>query len=373
MDRITVILICLTLVFQSKGMRLERREVLADLDDGNLKQLDIGVRKELLFMIVEQINKTTVQQSALSTTCALEINATIDRCMNCNNDRCVPQPPPVYIAIAETLLSYAFAPEIATGELIKSIGESLKPAVLLLGSGAERFVNELGSVSKTIGNGFKDGAATVFNSVVSGFESIGDKFTDLGKTIGSGATDLVNGLGDRTQDLLSGLGSGFTGLTEQLQNSLNSLGSGITSIGNQLVDGVKNLGGSISNAFGHIFGKRCTQSCPTCDQLDVKAHSKEEILKSICGADTINKQQQAFQILNMLGSLYNATLQNHIVTKVEYDPTSIKTAGGISFATNYVTFTLNGKTIRFHSGSDLMITDISSTAKSIAHQIWEKI
>ena len=59
--------------------------------------------------------------------------------------------------------------------------------------------------------------------------------------------------------------------------------------------------------------------------------------------------------------------------QVEYDPASIKTAGVISFASNYATYLINGKTVRFHSSSDLQITDITATAKSLAHQIWAKI
>jgi hypothetical protein len=45
----------------------------------------------------------------------------------------------------------------------------------------------------------------------------------------------------------------------------------------------------------------------------------------------------------------------------------------ISFASNYATYLINGKTVRFHSSSDLQITDITATAKSLAHQIWAKI
>lgn len=29
-----------------------------------------------------------------------------------------------------------------------------------------------------------------------------------------------------------------------------------------------------------IFDKRCTNSCPVCDKLDIKKHSKEQVLQS---------------------------------------------------------------------------------------------
>ena len=161
--------------------------------------------------------------------------------------------PPTYLAIAEALGAYAYSPVVATGEFVKSIGESLVPAAKVLGSGAKKFVDDLGGVSKTVGNGFKDGAESVFKGIASGFESLGNKFTDLGKSIGSGATDLVNGLGDGSKDLVNGLGGGLTDLSGQLGGALDNLGSGLTDLGSHLVDGVKNIGSSVSHAFGRKY------------------------------------------------------------------------------------------------------------------------
>jgi len=53
-------------------------------------ELDLEVRREILFLIVDQINKTTIQQSALSRSCEVKINGSIDSCKKCNGDLCTP-------------------------------------------------------------------------------------------------------------------------------------------------------------------------------------------------------------------------------------------------------------------------------------------
>ncbi|XP_063447502.1 uncharacterized protein LOC134727044 [Mytilus trossulus] len=359
-------------VFQCNCSSIVKRQYFANLDDGNLQKLDIEVRREIIIMIVEQINKTAEQQKQLSKTCEVKINGSIDNCKACNQDLCVPQPPPVYEAILIAVGTEALKPVLAAGEFVKSIGSQLSSTTKFLGGEAGEFVKDLGSVSKNIGNGLKDGVNKALDTIGSGFESLGNKFADLGNSLASGATDLANGLGSGTTDLLNGLGSEFTGLSGQLGGGLDSLGGSLTDLGNKLVDGVKNVGNSIGNTFGHIFGKRCVQTCPVCEKLDIKKHTKEEVLQSVCGANTISSQKNAIETIAYLRSLYNTTLTNHIVSKVEYDPTSIKTVGGVSFTNNFVTYTLYGQTVRLHSSTDLKITDITATAKTVAHQILKK-
>ncbi|CAC5403941.1 unnamed protein product [Mytilus coruscus] len=308
----------------------------------HLLKLDIEVRREILIMIVEQINKTAVQQKQLSKSCEVKINGSIDSCKACNQDLCVPQPPPVYEAILVAVGTEALKPVLAAGEFVKSIGSQLSSTTKFLGGEAGEFVKDLGSVSKNIGKGLKDGVTKALDTIGSGFESLGNKFSDLGKSLSSGTSDLVNGLGSGTTDLLNGLGSEFTGLSSQLGGGLDSLGGSLTDLGNKLVDGVKNVGNSIGNTLG------------------------------LCGANTISSQKNAIETIAYLRSLYNTTLTNHIVSKVEYDPTSIKTVGGVSFTNNFVTYTLYGQTVRLHSSTDLKITDITATAKSVAHQILKK-
>ncbi|VDI20440.1 Hypothetical predicted protein [Mytilus galloprovincialis] len=486
-------------VFQCNCSSIDKRQYFANLDDGNLQKLDIEVRREILIMIVEQINKTAEQQKQLSKTCEVKINGSIDSCKACNQDLCVPQPPPVYEAILIAVGTEALKPVLAAGEFVKSIGSQLSSTTKFLGGEAGEFVKDLGSVSKNIGNGLKDGVNKALDTIGSGFESLGNKFADLGNSLASGATDLANGLGSGTTDLLNGLGSEFTGLSGQLGGGLDSLGGSLTDLGNKLVDGVKNVGNSIGNTFGRptlnetkydcgfcktevcwsdkgIMCDSCDQwyhtscqgvgnetynmlsdskhiwYCLRCalpnysgglfesldtlsdtnifDSLNLDASSCSEILdppqatsspkpilkttkkpkttakkankrltilnincqsiKSkvadlhqvidqvkpdiivVCGANTISSQKNAIETIAYLRSLYNTTLTNHIVSKVEYDPTSIKTVGGVSFTNNFVTYTLYGQTVRLHSSTDLKITDITATAKTVAHQILKK-
>ncbi|CAG2213230.1 unnamed protein product [Mytilus edulis] len=211
------------------------------------------------------------------------------------------QPPPVYEAILIAVGTEALKPVLAAGEFVKSIGSQLSSTTKFLGGEAGEFVKDLGSVSKNIGNGLKDGVNKALDTIGSGFESLGNKFADLGNSLASGATDLANGLGSGTTDLLNGLGSEFTGLSGQLGGGLDSLGGSLTDLGNKLVDGVKNVGNSIGNTFGHIFGKRCVQTCPVCEKLDIKKHTKEEVLQSVCGANTISSQRMLLKPLHISG------------------------------------------------------------------------
>lgn len=160
------------------------------------------------------------------------------------------QPPPVYEAILIAVGTEALKPVLAAGEFVKSIGSQLSSTTKFLGGEAGEFVKDLGSVSKNIGNGLKDGVNKALDTIGSGFESLGNKFADLGNSLASGATDLANGLGSGTTDLLNGLGSEFTGLSGQLGGGLDSLGGSLTDLGNKLLDGVKNVGNSIGNTFG---------------------------------------------------------------------------------------------------------------------------
>ncbi|XP_071133247.1 uncharacterized protein [Mytilus edulis] len=152
-----------------------------------------------------------------------------------------------------------------------------------------------------------------------------------------------------------------------------------------VVDEIKhvaeNVGHSVGSAIKHIFGKRsvahlqkrCSQSCPICDTLDINKHSKEQTLNAVCGASTISSQKNDINTIKRLRERYDAILHNHLITRVDYDTTSIRTNGGVSFTINFVTYIIQGHNNRFQSSTELKITDIPTTAKSLARQIFPKI
>ncbi|XP_076076110.1 uncharacterized protein LOC143046965 isoform X2 [Mytilus galloprovincialis] len=152
-----------------------------------------------------------------------------------------------------------------------------------------------------------------------------------------------------------------------------------------VVDEIKhvaeNVGHSVGSAIKHIFGKRsvsnlkkrCSQSCPICDTLDIKKHSKEQTLIAVCGASAISAQKNDINTIKRLRERFDAILHNHLVTRVDYDTTTIRTNGGVSFTLNFITYMIQGHNNRFQSITELKITDIPTTAKSLAHQIFPKI
>ncbi|CAC5377647.1 unnamed protein product [Mytilus coruscus] len=121
-------------------------------------------------------------------------------------------------------------------------------------------------------------------------------------------------------------------LAKDCENKINSAVQSCKSCQSNIcqptvVDEIKhvaeNVGHSVGSAIKHIFGKRsvailkkrCSQSCPICDTIDIHKHSKEQTLVAVCGASTISAQKNDINTINRLRERYDAILHNHLVTR----------------------------------------------------------
>ncbi|KAK3091273.1 hypothetical protein FSP39_018511 [Pinctada imbricata] len=317
--------------------------------------------------VVERVNDSIALQKSMQTTCAGKINTTSSTCQQCVKAH--PQQPAPSGNKVEQVFSTVFLPAVKTGNLLKFLADTAGQEVVvkLFGKNIEKLGKALGSTAQQAGGLLLGGAKDLVGSV-------GDAFKDLGGKLTSLTSDIGHGL-DNFASSVSNFGHGFE---HSLQNIGNSLTNGATdaanaiahtaeNVGKQISHGVENIGHSIGHAIGHIFGRRSV--CPNCDKIEGK--SSQQIIDGICGSDYMTKQNGVITEINHMQNIYSASVNTTIIHKVEYDPTSIDTSQGVQFTKVFITYTVDGKPIRFSSGAHLRLTDLPTMSESLSMEIYE--
>ncbi|CAG2213231.1 unnamed protein product [Mytilus edulis] len=238
-----------------------------------------------------------------------------------------------------------FKPVLEVSNFVDKMGKSLPAALGLLGEESGMFLEGLGQISSHLGSGLT--GLQEFSGIASNLQSLGGKLTSSQKMcIGDALTDLGN-----------------------------KVVGGITVAGNAVID----TGNTIGNAFHSIFGKRavsvekrdCDNQCAVCGKIDQMSHDTMTILAIVCGEGIIYNQRNTLEQVKYLQGIYNNTIQNQLITKVEYDPLSIKTDHRIAFSRAFMTYSVQGSVDRFQADNDFEISDLKKSAKDVAKHIWQ--
>ncbi|XP_033753099.1 uncharacterized protein LOC117336593 [Pecten maximus] len=342
---------------------------LVPLDDFSTTSLDKLVRKKLMFMIVNQLNETVEIQDSLKHQCEVKINSSIDQCNACAKSQNTAPPTGVLGAVLPTLMK----PVVLAAGVVKDIEGSLESAVSVLGDKTTDFVKDVGSVAKHAGDSLIDGVSDITNDALHGLTHFGDELAGLAGDLGHGLESAVHGLESGTLDFGNAIAGGLDNIGEQLAHSAQGALDGVNHLGHQIEHAGSSVGHAISNighAIGGIFGKR--SACPICDTLNTKARTPDDILNDVCGANEIHRQRAATALLTKMKAIYDTAVSKPIVTKVEYDPTSIDVTSGVAFKTVYVTYTITSTSTRYQSRVPLRITALPVTGEALGVEIFGK-
>ncbi|XP_060080105.1 uncharacterized protein LOC132559495 [Ylistrum balloti] len=343
--------------------------VLTPLDDFSTQSLDKLVRKKLMFLIVRQLNDTVEIQDSLKHQCEVKINQSIDSCNACAKSHNTVPPTGVLGVVLPALMK----PVVLAAGVVKDIEGSLESAVNVLGDKTTDFVKDVGSVAKNAGESLIDGVSDITSDALKGLTHFGDQLAGLAGDLGHGLETAVNGLESGTLDFGNSIANGLDNIGEQLAHGAQGALDGVNHLGHEIEHAGSSVGHAISDighAIGGIFGKRSV--CPTCDILDTNSRTTDEILNDICGADEIHRQQAATALLTKMKAIYDTAVNKAIVTKVEYDPTSIDVTNGVAFKTVYVTYTITSTSTRYQSTVPLRITNLPVTGDALGEEIFGK-
>ncbi|XP_052068510.1 uncharacterized protein LOC127707784 isoform X1 [Mytilus californianus] len=277
-----------------------------------------------------------------------------------------------------------FKPILEVSNFVDKMGKSLPAALGLLGEESGLFLEGLGQISSHLGSGLT--GLHEFSGIASNLQSLGGKLKSLSKDV---VTVNINKLPDFSsqgsiletlvqlgaQTLLDQVKSGFTSIGDALTDLGNIVVGGISVAGNAVID----TGNTIGNAFHSIFGKRsvsvekrdCDDQCTVCGKIDRLSHDTMTILAIVCGEGIIYNQRNTLEHVKYLQGLYINTIQSQLITKVEYDPLSIKTENRIAFSKAFMTYSVQGSVDRFQTDIDFEISDLKKTAKDVAKHIWK--
>lgn len=320
-----------------------------------------------MFIIVHQLNQTVNIQDTLKHQCEVKINSSIDQCNACAQSHNTAPPSGVLGVLLPTLLQ----PVVSAAKLVKDIEGSLESAVHVLGDKTTDFVKDVGSVAKHAGDSLIDGVSDITNDALKGLAHFGDQLANLAGDLGHGLEHAVSDLGSGTADLGQNLVHGLDNIGEQLAHGAQGAIDGVSHLGHEIEHAGSSVGHAITDighSIGHIFGKRSV--CPICDTLNTKTRTPDDILLDVCGSDEIHRQRDATALLTKMKSIYDTAVHKPIITKVEYDPTSIDVTNGVAFKTVYVTYTITSESTRYQSHVPLRITALPVTGDALGAEIF---
>ncbi|XP_063446880.1 uncharacterized protein LOC134726408 [Mytilus trossulus] len=378
-----LVVLCTSLVALCEGR--QKVLTLATLDTNSTQKFDTYVRREILFYILRKINETNFAQLSSSTECEMKINSTGEQCQQCLAGVCRNNTQMLYYQNSiKQIMPTIFKPVLEVSNFVDKMGKSLPAALGLLGEESGLFLEGLGQISSHLGSGLT--GLKEFSGIASNLQSLGGKLTSLSKDVITVNINKLPEFGSQGSILETLVQLGAQSLLDQVKNSFSSIGDALTDLGNKVVGGIAvagnaviDTGNTIGNAFHSIFGKRvlsvekrdCDDQCPVCGKIDQMSHDTMTILAIVCGEGIIYNQRNTLEQVKYLQGIYNNTIQNQLITKVEYDPLSIKTDHRIAFSRAFMTYSVHGSVDRFQTDNDFEISDLKKSAKDVAKHIWQ--
>ncbi|XP_076113560.1 uncharacterized protein LOC143081702 [Mytilus galloprovincialis] len=333
------------------------------MNEAGLKDVDIETRREVLGKIVDKLNSIALVQRSLIDGCEEKINNTVDECNTCRQDLC--QPTPSVDKVVLYMLSTGANTAIAfAGTALEDAGKWFKNSGDWMGDQAGIFANKLSNLANTIADQLERSGQAELNKLSAGFKNLGQDFKNVGDKINKA---LGNPLG------------GFMNLGKGIANLDNYIGTALSGVNNLLDDFVntmKSWGNSIKNIFTGrrrrmLLERRCVSSCPMCDKLDKDKYTVEQMTTMICGQTTVSSQNTAISDIAWLKTTFNDTIDNSIVTKVDYDTASVQFVNGaVVFSTSHYE-TADGDRKKY--GQILNIGNNTETGIGIASEYFTKI
>ncbi|XP_052064511.1 uncharacterized protein LOC127704465 isoform X2 [Mytilus californianus] len=333
------------------------------MNDASLKDVDIEARREVLGKIVDKLNSIALEQRSLIDGCEEQINNTVDACNACRQDLC--QPTQSVDQVVLNMLSTGANTGIAfAGKALEDAGDWFKNSGDWMGDQAGIFSHRLSTLANTIADQFERSGQAELNKLSNGFRNLGQDFKNVGDKIN---TALGNPLGG-----FMNLGKGIANLDNYIGTAL----SGVNNLLNSFANTMESWGNSIKNFFTGrrrrmLLERRCVASCPICDKLDKDKYTVEQMTTMICGQTTVSSQNTAISDIAWLKTTFNDTIDNTIVTKVDYDTASIQFVNGaVVFSTSHYE-TADGDRKKY--GQILNIGNNTETGIGIASEYFTKI
>ncbi|VDH98835.1 Hypothetical predicted protein [Mytilus galloprovincialis] len=252
---------------------------------------------------------------------------------------------------------------------IKKIGSKVGSHVKRLGKGVARVGNHIGQGVGRIGKHIGKGVGRISKNIVRGVGTIGKSIVrgvgTIGKSIGRGVGRIGKNIGRGVGRIGKNIGRGVGRFGKKV-------GHGIKKTGKKIWSGFKKLFGKRSTR--HLIAKRCVHSCPVCDVLDTNKNTDEQIVRNICGSDFVSRQQKVFDKVRGLEDTYNYIVDQPVVTKVEYETSSLIVAGGkMAFKKSFVTFQTDKIKKRFQLSGIFEFSNIEDMAIKISKEILAKM
>ncbi|VDH98831.1 Hypothetical predicted protein [Mytilus galloprovincialis] len=373
--------------------------------------------------IVAEINNTVDVEKVLTQSCDNKVNQTLKSCDECIKDICA-QVPEISRPDSEHLLRpnpemfpqmiNIPIPDIAKfikkigkriGQEAARFGKKIGKVLQKLGGGVGRTIRKVGGVLKKVRGGIKKigskvgshvkrlgkGVARVGNHIGQGVGRIGKH---IGKGVGRISKNIVRGVGTIGKSIGRGvgrigknIGRGVGRIGKNIGRGVGrigkNIGRGVGRFGKKVGHGIKKTGKKIWSGFKKLFGKRstrhliakrCVHSCPVCDVLDTNKNTDEQIVRNICGSDFVSRQQKVFDKVRGLEDTYNYIVDQPVVTKVEYETSSLIVAGGkMAFKKSFVTFQTDKIKKRFQLSGIFEFSNIEDMAIKISKEILAKM
>ncbi|XP_063446969.1 uncharacterized protein LOC134726494 [Mytilus trossulus] len=263
---------------------------------------------------------------------------------------------------------------------IKKIGSKVGSHVKRLGKGVARVGNHIGQGVGRIGKHIGKSVGRISKNIVRGVGTIGK---NIGRRVGSIGKNIGRGVGRIGKNIGRGVGRIGKNIARGVGRFGKNIGRGVGRLGKKVGHGIKNTGKKIWSGFKKIFGKRstrhliakrCVHSCPVCDVLDTTKNTDEQIVRNICGSDFVSRQQQVFDKVRGFEDTYNYIVDQPVVTKVEYDTSSLIVASGkMAFKKSFVTFQTDKIKKRFQLSGIFEFSNIEDMAIQISKDILAKM
>ncbi|XP_052068502.1 uncharacterized protein LOC127707779 [Mytilus californianus] len=354
---------------------------LLSIQQNKLDIINDQTSADILNYIVDEIKDTADEEQILTQSCETKVNGTIKACDECHGNICAQDPEIPRPDIGKLLTVIKPVPEIA--KFIGKIGKKV-------GKEAARFGKKIGKFFKKIGGGVgrtikKVGG--VLNKVKGGIKKIGSKIGSHVKRLGKGVAkigrNIGRGVGRIGKNIVRGVGRIGKKIGRGVGRFGKNIGRGLGRFGKKVGHGIKRTGkkiwGGIKKLFGkrstrHLIAKRCVHSCPVCNVLDTNKNTEEQIVGKICGSSFVSRQKQIFDKVRGLEDTYNYIIDKPVVTKVEYETSSIVVVGGkMAFKKSFITFQTDKIKKRFQLSGLFQFSNIDDMAIKISKDVLAKM
>ncbi|CAG2224994.1 unnamed protein product [Mytilus edulis] len=348
--------------------KIKRRFQLSGLFEiSNIDVINDQTSTVIFDYIVAEINNTVDVEKVLTQSCDNKVNQTLKSCDECIKDICA-QVPEISRPDSEHLLRPnpemilqminipvpdidKFIKEIGkrVGQEAARFGKKIGKVLQKIGGGVGRTIRKVGGVLKKLGKGVARVGKHIGQGVGRIGKHIGQGVVRLGKNIVRGVGTIGKNIGRGVGRIGKNIGRGVGRIGKNIGRGVGrigkNIGRGVGRIGKNIGRGVGRFGKNIGRElFGkrstrHLIAKRCVHSCPVCDVLDTNKNTDEQIVRNICGSDFVSRQQKVFDKVRGLEDTYNYIVDQPVVTKVEYETSSLIVAGGkMAFKKSFVTF-----------------------------------